>query len=286
MTTVDIVKAAAATLDEALALDWPELVVSDRAKLWLLGQVWGESRFGSTPDWGTSNNWGAVTYYKKDGKYLEHADHDAAGNPVVYRFQAYDSQLDAARGWLHVLLQGKADVLAALAGDSSYALAAAMKAHGYYTGINVDTDGDGVPGTTHDRILAYTQLIDTNAAFVAAKLAIPDGAPDLESVDGYQDALKRLGFYDGAVDGIAGPKTKAAVLAFQGQSHLKPDGFVGPLTQAAILEALRLLDAQAAETLREPPSFVEDDGGAARHDATGDVVDELAADDLTPKGEP
>ena len=78
MTTVDIVKAAAATLDEALALDWPELVVSDRAKLWLLGQVWGESRFGSTPDWGTSNNWGAVTYYKKDGKYLEHADHDAA----------------------------------------------------------------------------------------------------------------------------------------------------------------------------------------------------------------
>src|SRR5690349_1511045 len=37
-----------------------------------------------------------------------------------------------------------------------------------------------------------------------------------------------------AVDGIFGPLTRAAVVAFQKQAGLSPDGIVGPLTRAAL----------------------------------------------------
>lgn len=47
-----------------------------------------------------------------------------------------------------------------------------------------------------------------------------------------QSRLKKWGYYTGAVDGINGPKTKAAVKKFQQRYGLTPDGIVGPLTAA------------------------------------------------------
>lgn len=47
-----------------------------------------------------------------------------------------------------------------------------------------------------------------------------------------QTRLKKWGYYTGAVDGINGPKTKAAVKAFQKKYGLTQDGVVGPLTAA------------------------------------------------------
>jgi len=49
-----------------------------------------------------------------------------------------------------------------------------------------------------------------------------------------QRALKSAGFYDGPIDGKIGPKTKAAVLAFQKANGLKADGIVGKRTAAAL----------------------------------------------------
>lgn len=49
-----------------------------------------------------------------------------------------------------------------------------------------------------------------------------------------QTRLKNWGYYTGAVDGIYGPKTKAAVIAFQKKNGLVADGIVGPKTAAAI----------------------------------------------------
>lgn len=47
-----------------------------------------------------------------------------------------------------------------------------------------------------------------------------------------QTLLKKWGYYTGNVDGINGPKTIAAVKAFQKKYGLTQDGIVGPLTAA------------------------------------------------------
>jgi hypothetical protein len=62
---------------------------------------------------------------------------------------------------------------------------------------------------------------------------------DLRTTLGIQHALQRLKFSPGALDGIPGPRTTAAVVAFQATNDLKPDGIVGPLTKAKL--AARLL---------------------------------------------
>lgn len=52
-----------------------------------------------------------------------------------------------------------------------------------------------------------------------------------------QRSLKRLGFYDGEIDGLVGSRTRAAIRAFQLQSGLTPDGFAGPRVLAALRNA-------------------------------------------------
>lgn len=47
-----------------------------------------------------------------------------------------------------------------------------------------------------------------------------------------QTRLKKWGYYTGNIDGINGPKTIAAVKAFQKKYGLTQDGIVGPLTAA------------------------------------------------------
>ena len=49
-----------------------------------------------------------------------------------------------------------------------------------------------------------------------------------------QTKLKNWGYYKGSVDGIYGPKTKAAVISFQKKNGLVADGIVGPKTLAAL----------------------------------------------------
>ena len=49
-----------------------------------------------------------------------------------------------------------------------------------------------------------------------------------------QQKLKNWGYYTGAVDGVFGPKTKAAVILFQKRNGLAPDGIVGAKTLAAL----------------------------------------------------
>ncbi len=58
-----------------------------------------------------------------------------------------------------------------------------------------------------------------------------------EEVKALQRDLAALGHYAGAADGIFGPGTEAAVMAFQRGAKLSDDGLAGPKTQAAIREA-------------------------------------------------
>ncbi len=49
-----------------------------------------------------------------------------------------------------------------------------------------------------------------------------------------QQELKDLGYYTGDVDGSFGPKSKAALKAFQEDNGLKVDGKLGPESKAAL----------------------------------------------------
>jgi peptidoglycan hydrolase-like protein with peptidoglycan-binding domain len=51
--------------------------------------------------------------------------------------------------------------------------------------------------------------------------------PDIKDI---QVALQNAGLYEGAIDGVSGPKTKQAIEDFQAQNNLNVDGKVGPKT--------------------------------------------------------
>ena len=86
----------------------------------------------------------------------------------------------------------------------------------------------------------------------------PAPSRDREEVRWYQDRLNTLGYDAGPVDGLRGPRTKAAVWAFQGDHDLTVDGIVGPATRAVIIRELDKRNEKAATG-----------GGAAAGGATG-----------------
>lgn len=85
-----------------------------------------------------------------------------------------------------------------------------------------------------------------------------------EEIRAWQADLAALGFYKGAIDGVAGPVSRDAVVAYQ-RSHpdLVADGIVGPATLASIARDLAARRAAAAA------GAVVAAGGAATAAATG-----------------
>jgi soluble lytic murein transglycosylase-like protein len=69
------------------------------------------------------------------------------------------------------------------------------------------------------------------AASVAALALTGTAQADPAGVAGLQVALKAKGLYRGPVDGVSGPKTLAAVRAFQRKAGLAADGVAGPRTR-------------------------------------------------------
>ncbi|ACC81577.1 peptidoglycan-binding domain-containing protein [Nostoc punctiforme] len=59
-----------------------------------------------------------------------------------------------------------------------------------------------------------------------------------QAVRDVQAALQRLGFYNGAVDGIYGSRTATAVATFQRSHRIVGDGRVGALTWQALRSSI------------------------------------------------
>jgi peptidoglycan hydrolase-like protein with peptidoglycan-binding domain len=79
---------------------------------------------------------------------------------------------------------------------------------------------------------------------------IPGGSSSKGSdVRAYQQQLAQRGFDPGPIDGDKGPRTTAAIKAFQKANGLDPDGIVGPKTMAALQGQSR------PQTQQQPPGW-------------------------------
>jgi hypothetical protein len=74
-------------------------------------------------------------------------------------------------------------------------------------------------------------MIMTTTSATSRLLRRGDRGDDVQEL---QRLLQQAGYDPGAIDGIFGPKTEAAVKAFQQAHSLEADGIVGPLTRAAL----------------------------------------------------
>jgi peptidoglycan hydrolase-like protein with peptidoglycan-binding domain len=66
-----------------------------------------------------------------------------------------------------------------------------------------------------------------------------------EDVTALQNMLKEQGYFTEAPTGFFGPKTKAAVAAFQASKGLPQTGYVGPLTRAALGSPVQAMSVEA-----------------------------------------
>jgi len=73
-----------------------------------------------------------------------------------------------------------------------------------------------------------------------------------QAVRELQDMLKRLGHNPGPIDGVFGPKTEAAVKAFQKAARIAVDGVVGPQTWSTIEAALKARQEPKSDPKPEP----------------------------------
>lgn len=78
------------------------------------------------------------------------------------------------------------------------------------------------------------RLVPLVAVLAALAAAPPGSAATNPQVAGLQAALRAQGLYAGAIDGIAGPQTAAAVRAFQRRAGLVVDGIAGIRTRTAL----------------------------------------------------
>ncbi|CUH68708.1 Putative peptidoglycan binding domain protein [Thalassovita gelatinovora] len=74
-----------------------------------------------------------------------------------------------------------------------------------------------------------------------------------------QRALKTLGFNPGPIDGIKGPRTDAAIVAFKHRFGFRQRPYLGPITLAALRDAVveAMPTRFGPDTAPEPPWMVE-----------------------------
>jgi lipoprotein-anchoring transpeptidase ErfK/SrfK len=75
-------------------------------------------------------------------------------------------------------------------------------------------------------VLVWVSAVLVGVGATTAAATTPQSEP---SVVAYQRVLSTAGFYRGEIDGLAGPQTRAAVLAFQKAAGLETDGIWRPL---------------------------------------------------------
>jgi len=109
------------------------------------------------------------------------------------------------------------------------------------------TTGTTSTATTSTATTATTATVASTTTTTPAK---PKPDPVKQANMALQKDLTTLGFYNGPINGVYGPQTKAAVASFQKAAQLPVDGIAGPQTWAAINLALGNPNTGAVELLQ------------------------------------
>lgn len=98
-------------------------------------------------------------------------------------------------------------------------------------------------------VMAMILVLSITATALAAYSTIPYGEQSNE-VRKMQNALKKKGFYSGAVDGKFGPSTKSAVIKYQKYLGITADGKPGNKTLTALYEGRSALNKTSNTAVR------------------------------------
>jgi N-acetylmuramoyl-L-alanine amidase len=98
-----------------------------------------------------------------------------------------------------------------------------------------ETVAPAVTGAIPTATTPVASVVDPSATPLEV---LPPSGPYKPAAIEIQTSLKNAGFYSGNVDGKVGPKTKAAIEAFQKANNLTADGKVGPKTWQALSQYL------------------------------------------------
>ena len=138
-------------------------------------------------------------------------------------------------------------IVAAGAGLVTVTLLAAGCSFGGTETVTVTAPTTPTTETTPTTTTATTATTTTTAATTTAK---PAESPVVKANKEVQEDLADLGFYDGPVNGVYGPRTTAAVKRFQARAGLPVDGIAGTQTMGAINLALGNDSTDAVDLLQ------------------------------------
>lgn len=147
---------------------------------------------------------------------------------------------------------------------------------GYSNGINRgDANAKAAPIGWDDRLKQYRRVI---ALLPQDEVPVDDDILEVGDhgalVEGLQKRLTELGYPVGAVNGVFGPYTEMAVMAFQAQNGLEKDGKVGRLTRAALNKS----DAKPMPVSLDRVKATEEDLAKA---GSGTILDARAVETAT-----
>lgn len=116
----------------------------------------------------------------------------------------------------------------------------------------------GVKGTTGNSTGMHLHFEMSKGRWVNTYANNVDPLPFIDDpeIRATQSVLKELGLYKGAIDGIHGPNSKAAVQAFQKKNGLVSDGIPGRGTMAKVFEEKKELEKPKPEVKPATPKPV------------------------------
>ena len=111
----------------------------------------------------------------------------------------------------------------------------------------------GFVSSTSDKIGGLFNRDDEAKTLKAAAIASGQSEADRASVRTIQHLLADVGYAPGPADGIYGPKTRAAIIAYQRKLELTPDGLITGELLASLQESRKSRVAR----LEEDNAFID-----------------------------